>query len=483
MPQTTPFFQGFGPLLFGRAPKKAIDQISRIKSLDDLYAYFGEMIPGQIFTPPDKGPGSRVRLLPTRVTFWAFVAQVMSPGMSCREVVRKVEAWWRWSQLDRRDSLTASAYCQARGRLDLSLLESVGKSVSTACVRNVLRGEKWFGGREVKVVDGTGLSMPDTPENQEVWPQPKGQKPGVGFPQMRLVGLFDLASGALVEHAASDVHTHEIELFRSIWPRLHRGDIILGDRAFCSYGTLASLGRQRVDSVMRLHARRKVDFRKGTALGKDDRLMVWNKPQRPDTWSKEEYDRLPDQLEVRLIRLQVKAQGFRTKEVILATTLTDPQTYPADAIRELYAKRWNVELHFQQIKTHLDLDILRCKSPDLIEKELLVHLIAYNMVRALMQKSAHIHDVPLERISFKGALDTIRQFAETIHAASRTPRKQRELIDRMLALMASDPVPERPERSEPRAKKRRPKNYKLLTKPRHQTGNLPHRNRPKPKKR
>ena len=208
--------------------------------------------------------------------------------------------------------------------------------------------------------------------------------------------------------------------------------------------------------------------------------MTWEKPaQRTDAWSREEWEALPQSLSVRLIRLYVSTPGFRTREVTLVTTLTDAIAYPADAIRALYAQRWEVELHFHQIKILLGLDILRCKSPELIEKETLMHLIAYNLIRLLMQQAASTHAASLGRISFKGALDTVRHFAAAIHAARATPRKQDALIAEMLAIIAADRVPDRPGRSEPRAKKRRAKNYHLLTKPRSQMQVPPHRNRPR----
>jgi hypothetical protein len=275
------------------------------------------------------------------------------------------------------------------------------------------------------------------------------------------------------------LHQHESVLFRSLWERLSPGEVILGDRGFCSYAALAKLLGRGVDSVMRVHQARKVSFRWGRRLGQDDRLVSWLKPaQRTETWSIEEWEALPKSLPLRLIRLYVSTLGFRTREVTLVTTLTDAERYPADQLRALYAKRWGVELHFHQIKILLGLDILRCKSPDLIEKEAAIHLIAYNLIRLFMQRAAADHQVELGRLSFKGSLDTVRHFAAAVHAACATPRRQQALIDQMLAVIAGDPVPERPERTEPRAKKRRAKNYHLLTKPRHQMGIPPHRNRP-----
>ncbi len=188
---------------------------------------------------------------------------------------------------------------------------------------------------------------------------------------------------------------------------------------------------------------------------------------------------MPETLELRLIRLQAAAPGFRTKEVMLVTTLTDAEQYPAEEIRKLYGERWQIELHFHQIKTLQRMGVFRCKIPEMIEKELQVHLVAYNLIRCFMQRAAHVHSRPLARISRKGAEDTVRHFAAAIHACASNRKKQDEWIAQMLAIIASDPMPERPGRSEPRARKRRPKNYQLLTKPRRLTGNLPRRNRPK----
>lgn len=479
MRNNTPFFQAFGPLLFGRPARTALERLSKLDSLQELYALFGDLFPQRLLSPTDKGANSRRRSLPAQVTFWAFVWQVLSPGSACRETVRKVEAWWRWGQRRGRRGVSPSAYCQARGRLDTQTLKLIHDSLAWNLERNILGTEQWLEGRAVKIVDGTMCSMPDTAANQQRWPQSSGQKPGLGFPLMKLVGLFSLSSGALLEHASGDLHVHESQLFRQLWDSLQKGDVILADRGFCSYAAIASLEVRGVDSVMRLHGMRKADFRSGKALGRGERLVTWTKPaQRSSVWSALEFAALPDRLVLRMINLEVAAAGFRTRRVILVTTLLDKELYPAEELRALYGQRWSVELHFHQLKTILHLDILRCKSPQLITKEVQIHLIVYNLIRALMQKAAHSYDVPLARISFKGTLDTVRQWSEVIHASSGQPRKQSLLITDMLRLIALDTLPYRPGRSEPRAKKRRPKNFHLLTRPRHKMGNLPHRNRP-----
>ena len=481
MPNITPFFQAFGPLLFGRGPGSQIGKVKRLDSLGELYELFGDLLPDRLLAMSEEGANSRERFFTPKVTFWAFVSQVLDVGSACRDVVRKVEAWWRWMQKDRtgEPALTPSAYCQARARLDMQTLRLIHKHLAWSLERRVPGAQLWLG-RRVKIVDGTTLSMPDTPGNQQSWPQPSTQKEGLGFPCMKLTGIFSLASGGLEDHATGSLHQHESVLFRSLWEGLDKGDILLGDRGFCSYGALAGLARRGIDSVMRLHQARKVNFREGRRLGDDDRLVTWNKPQRTEAWSREEWEALPGSLSLRLIRLYVSTPGFRTREVTLVTTLTDAKAYPSEAIRALYAQRWEVELHFHQIKILLGLDILRCKSPELIEKETLMHLIAYNLIRLLMQQAANTHGADVGRISFKGTLDTVRHFAAAIHAARATPRKQDALIAEMLAIIAGDCVPERPGRSEPRAKKRRAKNYHLLTKPRSEMQVPSHRNRPRP---
>lgn len=480
MAATTPFFQAFGPLLFGRPARRALQKIARIDSLAELYELFGHLLPARLLAPAEAGTGSRQRLFSTQVTFWAFAAQVLSPGSSCREIVRRVEAWWQeQAGGDQRPSASTSAYCQARARLDPATLELIRAELCWNLERHVLNAEHALAGRPVKIVDGTCLSLPDTPDNQSLWPQPSGQQPGCGFPVLKLVGLFSLASGALLASQSANLHAHESTLFRGLWDRLRAGDIVLADRAFCSYAALAALRWQRgVDSVVRLHQKRPVDFRRGRPLGPEDRLVTWQKPdRRTESWSAAEFAALPPSLILRMIRLRVAAPGFRTQSVVLVTTLLDPVVYPAKALRALYGQRWQVEGHFAQIKTSLGLDVLRCQSPALIEREVLMHQIAYNLVRCLMQRAAHEHGVALNRLSFKGTLDTLRHWSGLIAAAGKTPRRQQALIEQMLALIAADPVPERPGRHEPRAKKRRGKNYQLLTRPRHQMGRLPRRNR------
>jgi hypothetical protein len=254
-----------------------------------------------------------------------------------------------------------------------------------------------------------------------------------------------------------------------LWPHFSKGDIVLADRAFSSFLALGSLLAQGVDSLMRLHGRRKVDFRKGKSLGHNDQLVLWRRPS-PSAVD-HHHDKLallPITILLRQIAFQVQIKGFRTRRIILVTTLLDPVAFPAEALCQLYFQRWNVETHFRELKTLLALDVLRCEAPAMIHKELLVHVIAYNLVRSVMQTAAILHHVDLDRVSFKGTLDTLMRFADAIQAAQDKPRRQAQLLETMFALIAKDLLPVRPARCEPRARKRRPKFFPGLKKPRRQ---------------
>lgn len=481
MRRSTPFFAAFAPLLFGRPPRR-FDSALRAKvlaadSLCELREAFGSMIPDALLCTQNQGAGSRQRLFSPLITFWAFLAQVLSPNSACREAVRKVQAWWMLRS-STEISPDTSAYCQARGRLPDKTLSAIHEHLVERMEANAPSDSRWLG-RELKIIDGTNLSMPDTAENQAAYPQPSSQKTGCGFPMMKLVGLFSLKSGALLHFARGTLHMHESLLFRALWQYLTKGDVILSDRGFCSFFAIASLLSRGVDSVMRLHQARGFDFRRGKRLSPDDILVTWKKPgQRTAAWSAEEFAALPPALTLRQIRLQVNIKGYRGRTIIVVTTLLDPLAYPADAIRALYLERWSVELHFREIKIVLALDVLRCLTPRMIEKELLLHLIAYNLIRSLMQHAAIAHCVELRKLSFKGTLDSLRHFADVIQAAHGKPRKQAALLDALLEIIAKDTLPYRPGRNEPRVKKRRAKNYHLLTKPRHQMRVPSHRNRP-----
>jgi len=306
----------------------------------------------------------------------------------------------------------------------------------------------------VRLIDGTGFSTPDTQSNRQCWPYATGQKPGCGFPTGKLVGLFCLHSGRLLAFVEGTWKRHDLPFARRLLDWLQAAEVLVADRAYCSWQFLALLLRRKVDFVIRLNQSRTVRSRR----------EVWKKPQCSRWQDPLAWKQLPQELSVRLVRFQVHVRGFRTMTMIVVTSLLDEKTFPDSALIELYARRWQVELHFRQIKTNLSLDVLRCLTPEMIERELWMHAIAYNLVRALILETALTHDVPIERLSFKGALDALQAWAD--HAL-RSRRHRRMARRSLLARLASDQVPLRPGRSEPRARKRRPKMYPPLNHPRH----------------
>jgi hypothetical protein len=327
------------------------------------------------------------------------------------------------------------------------------------------------------VVDSSTTQVADTTENQKVYPQPSSQKKGCGFPVIRFIALLSLSSGAILKVIMASLHSHELRLFRRLSEHLQKGDIVLGDRAFGEYTTAAALPQQGVDLVARLHHQRKVDFRKAKRLGTDDGLFVWDKGyQQSQILSASEWALLPAQITVRIIRFRATIRGFRGRRVTLLTTLLDPKLYPAQQIIGLYVRRWALELCFRDIKSTMGMEYLRCKSPDMAQKELLAYLLAHNLIRCVIAEAVACYDVDLSRISFKGAVDALRQYSAAI-AQSRTQRLRRALWNDLLLNLARDLVPLRPDRREPRAVKRRPKAYPLLNQSRRKFVEISHRSR------
>ncbi len=409
----------------------------------------------------------------TRV-FFIFLAQILSADRGCGAAVQAFLAWFN-SLTGKQASPQTGAYCQARKALPLKDVEALHAPLADA----LDRGDETFLGRRVQVVDGSSLSMPDTPQNQKRWPQPSSQTPGCGFPVMRIVGLFSLATGIWRGVAFSALATAERTLFRNLWDQFAWDDIALADTGFCSYADYVLLERRGVDSVMLNHQRRTKGLREIEKFGENDRLVEWQKgKQRPNWLTKEQWDELPETFLVREITADIAGHGFRTQKLVIATTLRDPKRYPADQIVALYRRRWNIELYFRDIKISMGMDVLRCKSPDMVEKEVWMHVIAYNLIRALMRDAAKKHGAPLDRISFKGTCDAVRNWAPVI--AEAKGKRRAALIDAMIHSIALNIVPHRPDRTEPRAKKRRPKNYQLLTKPRKEFKESPHRGKYRP---
>jgi len=446
----------------------------RQQTLHQLETLFAPFLAPGLLSQADEGTNSRARIYSIRRTFWGFLSQVLNPNCSCREIVRQIQALFALQGGGRVDEGT-SGYCQARDRLPVDTLARLRCSAAAWAQR---AAGLWHGLRP-KVIDGTGIGLPDTLKNQKAYPQPSGQKPGCGFPLMKIVGVFCLGCGALLDYAKGNKHQHELALLQQLLDQFKKGDLALADRGFSSYLLIALLLLREAHSLFRLHHARPADLRRGKRLGKNDRLVVWLKPwdwQKPRFVPKALWNLLPKELTVRLVRFNLEIPGFRTKSVTLVTTLVDARAYPAPELAALYARRWKIELWFRDIKTTMGMEVLRCKSPKMAHKELEMFFIAYNLIRSVMASASVINDAPLERLSFKGTVDSTRQFSAAI-AQARSRKKQNQLIAQLLEAIACDQVPDRPGRREPRAVKRRPKPYPLLNKPRHQFKDIPHPSR------
>lgn len=429
------------------------------------------LTPRTLNTPQD-GKRRRRRDFFLSLVFWCFVWQVLRPRTSCRAVVRQTQAFCETER--RHFDTNTSAYCQARGRLPVTVLQQALADSANAAARLSVQGVPGWQ-RPIKVVDGTGVQLPDTAANRKLYPYPSGQRPGCGFPVMKILGLYSLASGAILKTVDGPWCKHDLRLFQTIWPDLQSNDIVMGDRAFGAYIGLALLPLRGIDVVSRLHQRRGFNRRDAERLGPAEWLATWTRPiERPDYLGEKEWAAVPLQITVRIIRCRLQIKGFRTKELWISTTLLDSVAYPAEKIAQLYLRRWDMELCFRDLKTTMGMEELRCKSPSMVQKEMLAFLIAHNFIRCLIAEAASSHQIPRMRISFKGALDAARSFQQAMHLA-RSQRQVRRIHRRLLEILALDIVPLRPGRCEPRAVKRRPKPYQRLTKPRRLFKELAHR--------
>jgi hypothetical protein len=402
------------------------------------------------------------------ITLWAFLSQVLQAGplRSCTAAVARVIVLL--VALGREPcSADSGEYCRARAKLPEAVIRRLALDVGHQLEARVPADWLWLG-RHVKVADGTTLTMPDTPANQQAYPQQRGQKPGLGFPILRMVVLLSMATAALCGMALAPYagkQTGETALLRSLFDLLEPGDVLVGDRHFGSY-FLVAMGRKRgVDWVARLHQARHVEVRRGQCIGREDRQVVWHRPQRPEWMDEATYATMPEKLTLREILVEVHVPGFRVKRLVLVTTLTDTRRYPTQAIAQLYRARWHVELDLRAIKQSLGIEPLRCKSPEMVRKEIWTHGLAYNLIRKTIAQAALAEGRLPREISFAGARQMI---AASWDLLSRTPQALDALARVLFPAIASHPVGDRPDRVEPRAVKRRPKPHRLLQKPRAQ---------------
>jgi hypothetical protein len=409
------------------------------------------------------------RIFSPLVTLWVFRGQVLSADHSCRAAVARLMAH-RLSRGQRPCSAETGAYCQARQRLPETFFADVACSVGRSLDARAERDWLWKG-RRVYLFDGTTVTMPDTPENQKAYPQVYNQKPGLGFPIARIGALISLACGAVVnlgfcQYAGKG--QGEVSLLRRLWDVLRPGDVLLGDRLMANWASIVLLGERGVDMVSRLNkAHRRADFRRGQRLGADDHLVRWAKPTSIRSLDREAYHARPEFVTVRETRIPVLQPGFRTREIVVVTTLLDPRQTTKDDLATLYRARWNNELDLRSIKSTMQMRELRCKTPELVHKEVWTHILAYNLIRTVMAQAAARHGVAPRAISFKGAMQTLEAFQPLLDfSAAQDATERLRLYHDLLAAIATHRVGDRPDRYEPRVKKRRRNHYGWLTKPR-----------------
>jgi len=426
--------------------------------VERLKAEVAESVPKKVILQlcRELGYRWRERDLGPLVTTYLFLQQILHGNVAVGELRRLSGA-----------DFTDAGYCQARTRLPRVLLERLQQAV-TGALRTDAEGDadgRWRGHR-VYHLDGSSFSMPDTPELQKAFGQPSGQAPGCGFPVAHLLVLFHAHSGSLLKTLALPLRTHDVSQAAALHAELHEGDVLVGDRAFASYAHLALCRGRGLHGVFRAHQKQLISFRprrrraaKGERgkphsrwlkrLGQHDQLVEYFKPKRRPAWmSREDFARLPDSLVVRELRYTIRQRGYRTRVVTLVTTLLDPVLYPAEALAELYGLRWQVEINLRHLKQTLKMDVLRCRTVDGVRKELTLFVLVYNLVRRVMRAAARRQKVAPNRISFVDAWRWLR------HA-----RPEDVLPDLVVN-------PDRPGRVEPRVRKRRPKEFPVMKRPR-----------------
>jgi hypothetical protein len=363
--------------------------------------------------------------------------------------------------------LLAGRHPHNLGRLDMA--EALARDIAQTLQARI-PASGWLGGRPIKIADGTTLSMPDTPANQKVWPQHHAQAPGLGFPILRMVAVMSLSCGVVLDVAFGPYcgkKTGETALLRQLFGHFAPGDVALVDALFANYWTIAGLLARGVDVVARRDGKRALDFRAGRRLGSKDHRVVWKRPPRPRWMSCREYRRMPRTLGIRELCVKVRQPGFRTRDLVVITTLLDDRVYRKEDIALAYRARWNGEVDLRSLKQTMGIDVLRCKTPAMVRKEIWMHLLAYNLIRTLLANAADSAGLMPRELSLKAAIQTVNAFA----ALGPLTRDRQTLYAAILKALATHRVGDRPDRIEPRAVKRRPKHQNRLWEPRNQWRN------------
>jgi Transposase DDE domain len=398
------------------------------------------------------------------VTLWCYIAQALDPDKSLRNAVARVIAYSCAAGV-KPPSKDTGAYAKARGRFSEEVMAQLIPETADAIEEMVPREEQWLG-RRVRVYDGTTILLADTAANQQAYPQHGNQKAGCGFPIAKLVVVFSLVTGAVVNACVGHFRISELVLSRMLYGELEPNDVALADQAYGNYVDLSLVWQQGADGIFRKHYARQTDFRRGKRLSKGDHLVTWFKPKiRPNHMTEEVFAALPEQLEVREVKLRIVRPGYRDQIIYLVTTLLDAKIYTTQKLSELYGMRWQAaEINLRHVKTTLKMEQLTAKTPAMSRKDLWAHLLAYNLLRTMMVQSAQSSGSPLKSLSLQGSRQQFMQVIGMLAVATKKIRKR--LYAMVLSTVAEDLLPFRPFRSEPRVVKRRPKPFPRMTRSR-----------------
>ncbi|MBC8869626.1 MAG: IS4 family transposase [Planctomycetes bacterium] len=408
----------------------------------------------------------------TAVMVWSFLSQVLRDGKeaSCQAAVARIVSHCRAARLDTPTHDTGD-YCRARGKLSEAALHELTREIADETEQSAATAWLFQGKHHAKLIDGFTFTMPDTPKNQAEYSQPKTQKPGVGLPIARAVAIVSLATGCVMDLAMGPYkgkQTGELALLRTMQKSLQTGDIAVMDRYYCSFMMIALLLAQGTHVCARKHHLRHGDFRRGRRLGKYDHLIVWTRPQRPSWMDKATYEQIPKTLELREIRYSIVDPGRRTRSIDVITTLTDADEYTKEEIARLYGFRWHSELDIRSIKSNLNLGHVRCKSPEMVGREVWTTLLGYNLIRITAAAAALLHARQPRQISFTSTCQYVLASWMQLSTGWIDPEFLDDYLRILLEQIACCEVANRPGRLEPRVLKRRRHGYKLMQKPRHQ---------------
>ena len=448
------------------------------KSLSGYAVLFESVLPWDFLKCEDRT--QRRRHFGNLPVFWAWLAQLLEGNAPCGKALGLIQAWCQGAGLPTPAGDT-SGYCQARLRLKRSFLEKIAQRTVAVLSRAIAAKDLWYG-LQLKAIDGSSVQLMDTAANRAVWPQPSGQKTGCGFPTMGIVGLVNLSHGGWESIVPCRWQDHESKIAQQLVPQLGEGDLLLADRAYCTYELIATLQQRGARVLMRLHQarHRKMDWRKGKKISPTERLVVWKKPiQQPrmSRMSPEQWGQLPESITLRYIKITYRNREGQKVQMVVVTDLLDAQSYPEKELAELYSARWEIEVKLRDVKTTLGMEFFPVKTPQMARKTLLMMTIAYNLVRFLMQQASDHAGQTVNLMSFKGTLDLVTSSHHNFRSLAGQPKKLKDYRCRFIALCATKTLIIRPGREDPRAVKRRPKSYQLLNKPRPLMRPIPHRNR------